>query len=279
MAQAAHDFRKRLARVARIRPDLTDDFGIREAALLRLVQPLHLWINSVVGFIVLLIEIGFSLFLARRVLVVILVDVHLVRWVILHHLLDELKIVVTKSPLGARGGFSAVVVTEEVTVGQGGGVEGILGRVADGVVVSDGTRCTEIWLHGMRIVVIPLTEHRLDRYEASRVVLCDLHLAEPSSGLPPRVELLLRRPHQVIVAHVLRMRLLLNGAVLVVHVGPGTGCQDVLSSRWLVSPEVRDVLLLRWWRILLAHAFKLHVHVLDRSVLDNLRPGADLREG
>ena len=255
MAQAAHDFRQGLARVARIRPDLTDDFGIRETALLRLVQPLHLRINSVVDFIVLLNEVGFSLLLARRVLIIILIDVHLVRWIILHHLLDELKVVVTKSPLGARGGFSAVVVTEEVTVGQGGGVEGILGRVADGVVVSDGTRCTEIWLHGMRIVVIPLTEHRLDRYEASRVVLCDLHLAEPSSGLPPRVELLLRRPHQVIVAHVLRMRLLLNGTVLVVHVGPGTGCQDVLASRWLVSPEVRDVLLLRWWRILLAHAF------------------------
>ena len=278
MAQAANDFRKRLARVARICPDLTD-FGIRETALFRLVQPLHLRINSIIYFIVLLNEVGFGLFLARRVLVVILVDVHLVRWIILHHLLDELKIVVTKSPLRARGGLAAVVIAEEVTVGQIGGVEGILRRMAHGVVVPDGTRCTEIWLHGMRIVVIPLTEHRLDRYEASRVVLCDLHLAEPSSGLPPRVELLLRRPHQVIVDHVLRMRLLLNGIVLVVHVGPGTGCQDVLPSRWLVSPEVRDVLLLRWWRILLAHAFKLHVHVLDRSVLDNLRPGADLREG
>ena len=75
------------------------------------------------------------------------------------------------------------------------------------------------------------------------------------------------------------MRLLLNGAVLVVHVGPGTGCQNALSSRWFVSPEVRDVLLLLWWLMLLAHTFKLHVHVLDRSVLDNLRPGTDLREG
>ena len=74
VAQAADDFRKRLARVARICPDFTD-FGIRETALLRLVQPLHLRIISVVGFILLLIEIGFSLFLARRVLVVILVDV------------------------------------------------------------------------------------------------------------------------------------------------------------------------------------------------------------
>ena len=98
MAQAANDFRKRLARVARICPDLTD-FGIRETALFRLVQPLHLRINSIIYFIVLLNEVGFSLFLARRVLVVILVDVHLVRWIILHHLLDELKIVVTKSPL------------------------------------------------------------------------------------------------------------------------------------------------------------------------------------
>ena len=151
--------------------------------------------------------------------------------------------------------------------------------MADGVIVSDGAWSTEFWLHGVRIVVIPLTEHRLDRYEASRVVLCDLHLAEPTSGLPPRVELLLRRPHQVSVAHVLRVRLLLNGAVLVVQVGAGTGRQDVLPSRWLVSPEVRDVLLLRWWRILLAHAFQLHVHVLDWSVLDHLRPGADLREG
>lgn len=134
-----------------------------------------------------LIEVGFSLFLARRVLVVVLVDVHLVRWIILHHLLDELKIVVTKSPLRARGGLSTVVIAEEVTVGRRRCVEGILRRVADRMIVPDGTRCTEIRLHGMRIVVIPLTEHRLDRDEASWVVLCDLHLAEPSSGLPPRV--------------------------------------------------------------------------------------------
>ena len=87
---------------------------LRQRFLVRLIQTLHLDVGVLNR---LFVSISISFFaLPWRVLVVVFVEMHLERWILLSLLLDQLEVIVTESSLRARRGFPAETASSQ-TVG------------------------------------------------------------------------------------------------------------------------------------------------------------------
>ena len=85
--------------------------NLRQSFLVRLIQTLHLDVGVLNR---LFISISISFFaLPRRVLVVVLVEMHLEGWILFSLLLDQLEVIVTESTLRARRGFPAETASSQ----------------------------------------------------------------------------------------------------------------------------------------------------------------------